>query len=171
MKKLAIAAFMILLATATGGQQTRPNGDGRAPAANPTGQPGASAKAMGNLEVLTDTQGVDFGPYLSKVVDAVRKNWYILIPEEARAPLMKSGKVTIEFVILPNGKVAAMKLVGPSGDVALDRAAWGGVAASLPFADLPAEFTGPSLGLRFNFYYNPKKGEIESNDQNQKPTH
>jgi TonB family protein len=171
MKKLASVVFAFLFTTATVGQQSQPSGDGRASAANPPGQPAASGKTMGNLEVLTDTQGVDFGPYLSKVLEAVRHNWYVLIPEEARRPQMKSGKLVIEFAILPDGKVAGMKLASSSGDVALDRAAWGGITASLPFADLPAEFTGPYLALRFRFFYNPMKGEIESNDQNQKPTH
>src|SRR5271166_2068975 len=36
--------------------------------------PGGSARTLGNLEVLSDTQGVDFGPYLSRVLDAVRRN-------------------------------------------------------------------------------------------------
>ena len=124
--------------------------------------PGATrARVQGNLEVLTDTQGVDFGPYLSRVLQAVRMNWYNLIPEEARPPLLKKGKVSIEFVILKDGKVAGMKIVGPSGDISLDRAAWGGITASLPFAPLPNEFRGPYLGLRFHFYYNPGKGDIE----------
>ena len=123
--------------------------------------PGGSARTLGNLEVLSDTQGVDFGPYLQRVLDAVRRNWYILIPEEARAPLMKRGKLGIEFVILPDGKIAGMKLVAPSGDVALDRAAWGGITASNPFAPLPGEFHGPYLALRFRFYYNPQKGDLE----------
>jgi len=123
--------------------------------------PGGSARTLGNLEVLSDTQGVDFGPYLSRVLDAVRRNWYILIPEEARAPLMKRGRLAIEFVILPDGKIAGMKLVAPSGDVALDRAAWGGITASTPFAPLPGEFHGPYLALRFRFYYNPQKGDMD----------
>ena len=66
--------------------------------------PGGRARTLGNLEVLSDTQGVDFGPYLSRVVDAVRRNWYTLIPEAARAPLLKRGKVAIEFAILPDGQ-------------------------------------------------------------------
>jgi TonB family protein len=123
--------------------------------------PGGSARTLGNLEVLSDTQGVDFGPYLSRVLDAVRRNWYTLIPEEARAPLMKRGKLAIEFVILPDGKVAGMKLIAPSGDVSLDRAAWGGITASNPFSPLPNEFHGPYLALRFRFYYNPAKGDLE----------
>ncbi len=123
--------------------------------------PGGSARTMGNLEVLSDTQGVDFGPYLQRVLEAVRRNWYNLIPEAARAPLMERGKLAIDFVILPDGKVAGMKLSAPSGDVALDRAAWGGITASNPFAPLPGEFHGPYLALRFRFYYNPAKGDLE----------
>jgi len=125
------------------------------------GPGGTNARVQGNLEVLTDTQGVDFGPYLQRVLQAVRMNWYNIIPEEARPPLLKKGKVSIEFVILKDGKVAGMKIVGPSGDVSLDRAAWGGITASLPFAPLPNEFHGPYLGLRFHFYYNPGKGDLE----------
>ena len=32
------------------------------------GPGGTAARVQGNLEVLTDTQGVDFGPYLSRVL-------------------------------------------------------------------------------------------------------
>ena len=123
--------------------------------------PGGSALKMGPAEVLSDTQGVDFGPYLSRVLDAVRRNWYNLIPEEARPPLLKRGKVSIEFVILPNGKVAGMRIVAPSGDTPLDRAAWGGITASNPFSPLPNQFHGPYLALRFHFFYNPGKGDLE----------
>src|SRR5271165_6108365 len=122
---------------------------------------GGSARTAGNLEVLSDTQGVDFGPYLSRVLQAVRMNWYNLIPEAARPPLLERGKVSIEFAILPDGKVAGMHIIGPSGDVSLDRAAWGGITASNPFAPLPSEFHGPYLALRFHFYYNPAKGDIQ----------
>ncbi len=125
--------------------------------------PGGSALKMGPAEVLSDTQGVDFGPYLSRVLDAVRRNWYNLIPEEARPPLLKKGKVSIDFVIMPNGSVAGLHYMagGQSGDVALDRAAWGGITASYPFAPLPKEFHGPYLALRFHFFYNPGKGDLE----------
>jgi len=104
--------------------------------------------------------GVDFGPYLSRIVAVVRMNWYNLIPEEARPPMLKKGKVAIEFVILPDGKVTGMRLMGQSGDIALDRAAWGGITASNPFSPLPSEFHGPYLALRFYFFYNPARGEV-----------
>jgi TonB family protein len=113
---------------------------------------------MGPMEVLSDTQGVDFGPYLQRVLHDVKENWYRIIPESA---MMKKGKVTLEFAILKDGSVAGLKVVSTSGDVALDRAAWGGISGSNPFPPLPTEFTGQYLALRFRFYYNPGPGDIE----------
>ena len=74
---------------------------------------------------------------------------------------MKKGKVGIEFAILKDGRVAGMKYVFMSGDVALDRAAYGGITASDPFPPLPKEFAGQYLALRFGFYYNPAPGEMQ----------
>jgi TonB family protein len=74
---------------------------------------------------------------------------------------MKKGKVSIEFAILKDGKVAGMQLAGTSGDVALDRASWGGITASNPFPPLPNEFGGQYLTLRFHFLYNPDKADLQ----------
>ena len=120
---------------------------------------GRGTSVQGNLEILSDTMGVDFGPYLERVLHDVRLNWYNLIPDVARAPLLKRGKVSIEFAILKDGSVAGMKLDGPSGDISLDRAAWGGITASNPFPPLPSEFRGQYLQLVFHFYYNPDRHE------------
>jgi TonB family protein len=119
---------------------------------------GAHGRQYGNLEILSDTQGVDFGPYLQRILQDVRDNWYHLIPESAE---MKKGKLAIEFAITKDGKVADMRLVATSGDASLDRPAWGSITASNPFPPLPSEFNGPYLALRFRFYYNPDKGEIQ----------
>ncbi len=124
------------------------------------GQGRQPTEALGPMDVLSDTMGVDFGPYLARVLHDVKMNWYNLIPEAARAPLMKKGKVSIEFAILKDGRVGGMVLDGSSGDVALDRAAWGGITASNPFPPLPNEFGGQYLRLRFHFYYNPDKGDM-----------
>jgi TonB family protein len=120
-----------------------------------------SGKVLGNMEVLSDTMGVDFGPYLQRVLQNVRQNWYLLIPESARAPIMKKGKLSIIFYIMKDGKVAGMQLYASSGDASLDRAAWGGITNSNPFPPLPKEFGGQYLELRFNFYYNPDRGEVQ----------
>jgi TonB family protein len=119
---------------------------------------GARGRPLGALDILSDTQGVDFGPYLQRVLQEVREHWYELIPESAQ---LKHGKLAIEFAITKEGQVAGMKLVAGSGDTALDRAAWGGITASNPFPPLPSDFGGPYLALRFRFYYNPEKGELE----------
>jgi TonB family protein len=116
---------------------------------------------MGPMEITTDTQGVDFGPYLSRVLHDVKSNWYNLIPESAMAPLLKKGKVSIEFAITKNGQIAGLRYINGSGDVALDRAAYGGITASNPFPPLPTEFGGQYLGLRFTFFYNPDKDEAD----------
>ena len=102
-------------------------------------------------EILSDTMGVDFGPYLEIVKRQVKRNWYNLIPESV---LFKKGDVSIQFSILKDGQVAGLHYVTGSGDVSLDRAAYGGITASTPFPPLPTEFTGPNLTLRFDFFYN-----------------
>jgi len=116
--------------------------------------------AMGPLDILSDTMGVDFGPYLQQVLYRVRTNWYNLIPESARAPIMKKGKVSIEFAIMKDGTVQGLSLIATSGDVALDRGAWGGITASNPFPPLPNEFGGQYLALRFHFFYNPDAADL-----------
>jgi TonB family protein len=119
---------------------------------------GAHGRQLGALDILSDTQGVDFGPYLQRILQDVKENWYRLIPESAE---MKKGKLAIEFAITKDGQVAGMKLVATSGDTALDRAAWGGITASNPFPPLPTDFGGQYLSLRFRFYYNPDKADLE----------
>jgi hypothetical protein len=52
-----------------------------------------------------------------------------------------------------------VQLVESSGDVALDRAAYGGVTESSPLPPLPSAFSCDFLSLRFRFYYNPAQGE------------
>lgn len=102
--------------------------------------------------ILSDTQGVDFGPYLARVVYVVRRNWYAVIPESAR--LGQKGRVGIVFEILKDGSVPEVRLVSSSGAEPLDRAALASIHASNPFPPLPAEFTGKHLVLQFIYLYN-----------------
>jgi outer membrane biosynthesis protein TonB len=123
------------------------------------GSPGRSgAKALDQAEILTDTMGVDFGPYLTQIVQIVKRNWYTLMPESVYPPIFKQGKLAIEFVILKDGTVTGLVRDTTSGDVALDRAAWGSITASTPFPPLPKEFPGKLLGLRFYYFYNLQPG-------------
>ena len=108
--------------------------------------------AVGNARILTDTLGVDFDPYLRRVVMDIRQNWYAVMPEIAR--LGKRGQVTLIFEILRDGEVPKLYLVSTSGSEPLDRAALAGISASAPFPPLPAEFSGPFVRIRVTFLYN-----------------
>lgn len=102
--------------------------------------------------ILSDTRGVDFGPYLARIVYIVRQNWLSIIPESAR--LGERGRTGVVFEILKDGSVPQLRLVSSSGAEPLDRAAVGGIRASIPFPPLPQEFTGQHLVLQFIFLYN-----------------
>jgi TonB family protein len=116
--------------------------------------PCASGKRLQEAEILTDTMGVDFGPYMKQVVKTVRQNWYNLMPPSVYPPISKQGKVAIEFVVQKDGKIDKMKIDTASGDEQLDRAAWGSIIGSSPLPSLPKEFPGPNLGLRLYYFYN-----------------
>jgi TonB family protein len=119
------------------------------------------AKTNDVVEILTDTMGVDFWPYLTRIHQVVERNWYNIMPPSVYPPISKQGKVQIEFVILKDGQVAGLVIHTPSGDVALDRAAYGSITASTPFPPLPKEFPGQILGLRFSYYYNVEPGATD----------
>jgi len=114
--------------------------------------PGAGT---GGVEVLSDTQGVDFNGWLQRWHRETERTWDPLIPDEVNPPLLKAGAVQIRFKVLPNGRImdGSMILEGRSGDVALDRAAWGALTGS-NYPPLPRDFHGPYLELRALFLYN-----------------
>jgi len=106
------------------------------------------------VQVLSDMQGVDFGPYIRRILEDIKRNWYPLIPEEARPPLNKQGETLIRFTILPDGRIAAMNLDGSSQDQSIDKACWGAITGEGQFPPLPASFHGPNLELRIDFFTN-----------------
>jgi TonB family protein len=112
--------------------------------------PGAGS---GGVDVLSDTQGVDFSSWLQRWHYETERTWDPLIPDEVNPPILKSGMVAIRFKVLPNGRVTEMTLEGRSGDTALDRAAWGALTGS-NYPPLPKDFHGPYLELRAYFLYN-----------------
>lgn len=106
------------------------------------------------VDILSDTQGVDFNPYLRRILHDIYVTWLPLIPEEARPPLNKSGETLIRFSILPDGRIGGMHLDGSTQDGALDRAAWGSITGVGQFPPLPKEFHGPNLELRIHYLVN-----------------
>ena len=114
--------------------------------------PGAGT---GGVQVLSDTQGVDFSNWLQRWHWETEHTWDPLIPDEVNPPILKSGMVAIRFKVLPNGRLmdGSLVLEGRSGDTALDRAAWGALTGS-NYPPLPRDFHGPYLELRAFFLYN-----------------
>ncbi len=130
---------------------------GADPGAQPIGglsqHPGAGA---GGVQILSDTQGVDFSSWLHRWYYETEHTWDPLIPDEVNPPILKSGAVQIRFKVLPNGQVTDMVLEGRSGDTGLDRAAWGAITGS-SYPPLPRDFHGPYLELRALFLYNERQ--------------
>ncbi len=112
--------------------------------------PGA---CTGGIDILSDTQGVDFSSWIARWHYITEHTWDPLIPDEVNPPISKQGVVVVHFKVLPNGQVVDMQLDGRSGDTGLDRAAWGAISGS-SYPSLPREFHGPYLELRAYFLYN-----------------
>jgi len=113
-------------------------------------QPSASM----DTTILSDTRGFDFGPYINQVVNRIRANWYMVIPEEAR--LGRKGRVALVFNIERDGKVGDLRVTETSGADSLDQASLAAVTTSSPFLKLPDGFSGDLVRLRLVFSYNVK---------------
>jgi hypothetical protein len=114
--------------------------------------PGAGS---GGLQILSDTEGVNFNSWIQHWHRETLHTWDPLIPDEVNPPILKSGQLMIRFKVLPSGRLmdGSLVLETRSGDVALDRAAWGSLTGS-NYPPLPRDFHGPYLELRALFMYN-----------------
>ena len=130
---------------AMGGGSPLPGGGG--------GRGGKGSVGAG-IEMLTDTQGVDFNDYLRRIYYIVKNNWYAVMPPSVS--LGDQGVVSLQFRIMRDGSVPdgmPVQVFG-SGKEPLDRAAYSSIRASNPFPPLPGQFTGPYIELRYTYYYN-----------------
>jgi TonB family protein len=116
--------------------------------------PQSPGRSGSQLELLSDPQGIDFRPYLIRILALVRRNWFAVIPESAH--LGARGIVQLQFSIDRSGQVPKLVIAQPSGTEALDRAAVAGISATVPFPPLPAEFKGREIRLQFSFKYGVK---------------
>lgn len=116
--------------------------------------PSAQRQLQTGLQLLSDSQGVDFKPYLIRILSIVRRNWLAIIPESAH--MGRRGRVLLQFIIDRGGAVPKLVIAMPSGTEAFDRAAVAGISASVPFPPLPPDFKGGEVRLQFAFQYNMK---------------
>ncbi len=115
-------------------------------------QPSSPGRTGSTLELLSDPMGVDFRPYLVRILSTVKRNWLAVIPESVK--FGRRGRVLLQFAIHRSGNVPKLVIALGSGTEALDRAAVAGVSASNPFPPLPPEFRGDQIRLQFAFSYN-----------------
>jgi outer membrane biosynthesis protein TonB len=115
---------------------------------------GGSPLNVGGVDILSDTQGVDFNPYIRRIIQDIYRNWLPLIPEEAKPPLMKQGETLVRFKILPDGRIGGMYLDGSTHDDAINRSCWGSITSEGQFPPLPSQFHGPELELRIHYFVN-----------------
>jgi TonB family protein len=108
----------------------------------------------GILEVLSDTKGINFAPYLEEVVHATQQNWRTITMDSSRYRLTGPVEVVVEFSIRRDGSVDGLKLDAASGNAALDRAAREAVTDSSPLLPLPEEFPEQHIELRIHFHQN-----------------
>jgi TonB family protein len=111
----------------------------------------SSSPALG-VEILSDTQGANFTPYLKHAIPMVKASWIGVLPDEAPASL--NGETVIHVTINPDGKISAMHLDGSSGQVKFDHAAWASITKIGQFPPLPKDFSDANLELRIHFSVN-----------------
>jgi TonB family protein len=109
--------------------------------------------AGAGLEVLSDTEGVDFNSYLRDVYVSVKKHWFAIMPPSV--VMGQQGANTVEFRILQDGNVPTDSMfIVSSGKSDFDAASLEAIKEAAPFKRLPELFSKPLIVLRFSFYYN-----------------
>lgn len=129
-------------------------GGGPSPGSGRGGGSGGRASAGGAIQMLTDTEGIDFNDYLHRIYYIVKGNWFAVMPSSVQ--LGDTGEVSLIFKIYKNGAVPENdpQLVYGSGKEPLDRAAVSSIRASNPFPPLPSQFKAPYIELRYTYCYN-----------------
>jgi outer membrane biosynthesis protein TonB len=129
-------------------------GGGQIPGGGTGGGGGGHGTAYGGIEMLTPDEGVDFSNYLNRVYVTVKRNWFAVMPGSVE--LGEKGIVVLTFKIMRDGSVPSAEPViqRNSGKEPLDRAAYSSVRASNPFEQLPPQFKGPYIELRYTYLYN-----------------
>jgi hypothetical protein len=95
-------------------------------------------------DILSDTQGVDFGPYMRQALQTIRKLWISSLPEEVAHAIKSPTETLIRFTVSRDGTISAMELVESAHQIGVDRAAWGSIVGVGQLPSLPAVSTGPA---------------------------
>ena len=147
-----ILTTAILLSSAILFSQTGPDGPpGRTDDSTRLSPERPAERARRIVEILSDTKGVDFDPYIHEVLHATQQNWRTLTVGSPRFEVTEPTQVAVEFSVQRDGSVSGLKLAEASGNPALDQAAQDAITNSSPLPALPEGFPDQHLELRVHF--------------------
>lgn len=95
----------------------------------------------------TNTDDVDFGPYMRDLQRRIKMNWD---PPKGT----ESKRVVVLFKIAKDGRLLSSRIMQSSDIYDVDRAALSAVELTEPFRQLPPNFKGKSIDIQFTFDYN-----------------
>jgi TonB family protein len=148
---LSTVLFYVLSLSANGPFPLPPKNDA---SSQSSAQPSRKPCVEENLEILTDTEGIDFNSYLRSANHSIEKAWLAVMPRSAL--LGQWGRNAVTFRVSADGSVPneSIGLENRSGKIDLDKASLKAVRNAAPFDHLPEKFSGPFIVLRARFVYN-----------------
>lgn len=103
-----------------------------------------------------DAKATPFGAYDAAMVEAISQRWFSLLEQRSYASDSR-GKVVLQFVLHPDGRVSEMNVADNSAGEVLGLICQKAVLDPAPFAPWPAEMRrlmGERRNIQFTFYYN-----------------
>ena len=100
-------------------------------------------------DIQFDSKGVEFGPWVRRFLNQVRRNWYI-----PQAAMILSGRVSIQFNVWRDGRITDLQVVRPSDVDPFNSAAFNALVLSDPTLALPTEFPDEKIAITITFHYN-----------------
>jgi outer membrane biosynthesis protein TonB len=104
---------------------------------------------------LFDAVATPFGAYDRYLIDAIQTRWYALLDERSYAAESR-GKVVLQFVMHPDGRITDMAMSQNSASEVLGYICEKAVLDPAPYTAWPAEMRrmiGENRPIQFTFYY------------------
>jgi hypothetical protein len=104
---------------------------------------------------LFDAQASPLGRYDRYLIDVIKNHWYALL-EERNYAAESRGKVVLQFVMHPDGRVTEMNMSENSAGEVLGYLCQKAVLDPAPYLPWPAELRrmiGENRSIQFTFYY------------------
>jgi TonB family protein len=106
-----------------------------------------AANPVGESQVYFNLENYDLSPWAKRVLLRIHKNWMIPMATKARV----KQPVEVAIIIEKNGNISSIKIKQSSNSDTFDQAAVNSIRLSSPLPDLPRDFPGVNLEVRFLF--------------------